>query len=319
MVSEIGFGAWGIGGATPGATSYGATSDEVSLLALRKALDLGIDFFDTANVYGDGHSEALIGCAIRDQRRDRVTVATKGGMTRFGARPDFSPDALERSLHDSLRRLGTGYVDLFQLHNPDIVELRNRPEILATLARFQTNGWIRAFGFSVATPNQGMAMLREFEVASLQVNLNMLDLRAKDVGLLAIAADCGVGIIARTPLCFGFLGTMTEAQLDFTPDDHRSRWPMPERRAWLAAANEAFASLGQLEEGARPVTALRFCLSYPAVATAIAGMMTPVEVATNAQASIAGPLSAAQVAAVEANYRALGLDKGPPVATQFAS
>src|SRR5690348_6794459 len=113
-VSEIGFGAWGIGGRTAGETSYGETDDQRSRAALDRAFDLGITFFDTANVYGDGHSETLIGEAFA-QKRDRVVIGTKAGLIRFGEAPDFSPEALRRSLAGSLKRLQSDYVDLFQL------------------------------------------------------------------------------------------------------------------------------------------------------------------------------------------------------------
>src|ERR1041384_5899737 len=116
-VSEIGFGAWGIGGATPGATSYGATDDRVSLRAIEKALDLGITFFDTSNVYGYGHSEELLGQVLAG-RRAQAVIATKAGLVRYGDPVDLSPDAIRTSLEQSLCRLRTDRVDLLLLHNP---------------------------------------------------------------------------------------------------------------------------------------------------------------------------------------------------------
>jgi aryl-alcohol dehydrogenase-like predicted oxidoreductase len=115
-VSVIGFGAWGIGGLTPKATSYGETDDAVSRRALHEALDLGITFFDTSSVYGDGRSERLIG-ELAASQRDRMVIATKGGIAPGYAGYDFSSPALRASLEASLRRLRTDHVDLFQLHN----------------------------------------------------------------------------------------------------------------------------------------------------------------------------------------------------------
>src|SRR4030095_14717248 len=109
-VSEIGFGAWGIGGRTVGTTSYGDTDDRTSLAALQRALDLGITFFDTSSAYGNGHSEELIGQAF-EGARSRVVIATKAGYEAWDRPPDFSPAAILRSAEASLRRLRTGYID----------------------------------------------------------------------------------------------------------------------------------------------------------------------------------------------------------------
>src|SRR5215472_7737118 len=128
IVSEIGFGAWGIGGRTVEQTSYGDTDDGVSLAALARALDRGITFFDTASAYGDGHSEELLGVALAPHR-DRVVIATKAGYTRFDQPPDYAAQPLRRSLEASLRRLRSDHVDLLQLHNPSLDMLTARPEI----------------------------------------------------------------------------------------------------------------------------------------------------------------------------------------------
>ena len=139
QVSVVGFGAWGIGGRTPGATSYGATDDAVSRRALHEAFDRGITFYDTASVYGDGHSEELIGECF-DGRRHEIVIATKAGITSSFRGYDFSAPALRASLEGSLRRLRTDYVDLFQLHNagPDVV--LHQPHIVELLQRFVAEG-----------------------------------------------------------------------------------------------------------------------------------------------------------------------------------
>src|SRR5437899_9108690 len=113
-VSEIGFGTWGLGGDTGGAISYGPTSDETSRAALRCALDEGINFFDTSDLYGFGHSEELLGEVFGDCR-DQVVIASKGGFV-DAVKQDFSPMHLRNALEKSLRRLRTDYVDLYQLH-----------------------------------------------------------------------------------------------------------------------------------------------------------------------------------------------------------
>ena len=160
-VSEVGFGAWSIGGWTPGQLSYGATSDTTSLAALARALELGVTFIDTAYLYGLGHSERLIGEAIRG-RRDKVVLATKAGYVDCSTSADYSPDAVSRSLHISLERLGTDHVDLLQLHSPPAAILSEQPNIVEGLARLREQGLTRALGFSASSPTEAAAALRLF-------------------------------------------------------------------------------------------------------------------------------------------------------------
>src|SRR6266436_4427413 len=119
VVSEIGFGGWGIGGRTANQTSYGDTDDRISRAALERALERGITFFDTSAAYGDGHSEELIGQAIKG-RRAQVIVATKAGYYSWDRPPDFTPQAIVASIERSLQRLDTHYLDVLQLHNPPV-------------------------------------------------------------------------------------------------------------------------------------------------------------------------------------------------------
>lgn len=313
VVSEIGFGAWGIGGRTAGATSYGATDDAESRRALAAALDYGITVFDTAPAYGDGHSERLIGEAVRG-RRDRVVIATKAGLAGFAAPPDFSPTALRASLEGSLRRLGTDHVDLLQLHNPPLEELQARPEILEALDGFRRAGLARAVGLSLKSPADGPAAVRDLGVSQLQVNLNMLDLRALDAGLLDLAVATGTGIVARTPLAFGFLGTRMVPGTAFPPDDHRSLWPRGQVDRWITAADALFARVPAVATGtmSRSAAAIAFCLSLPGVSTVIPGLLTAAEVEAAVAAAAAAPLPATIVADLVATYRTLDLSVARP-------
>jgi aryl-alcohol dehydrogenase-like predicted oxidoreductase len=288
-VSEIGFGAWGIGGWTPGQLSYGATDDSASLAALERAFDLGITLIDTAHLYGLGHSESLIGKAIRG-RRDRVVLATKAGYVDYATQPDYSPAAIERSLHVSLKRLGTDAVDLLQLHSPPAEILLQYPEIFDSLARLRKRGLTRALGFSAASPADAAAVLRQFPFDSVQVNLNMLDIRALQCGLIEAARAAGAGIVARTPLAFGFLSGTIAPDTVFPAEDHRSRWPGSQIARWTenAAALLALADAGRGQTAAQ--TALRFCLSIPEVSAVIPGITTVDEASENAAASELGPL-----------------------------
>ena len=303
-VSEIGFGAWGIGGRTAGETSYGATEDSRSRAALERALDLGITFYDTSNVYGDGHSEALIGEAFA-HRRERVVIATKAGLARYDAPPDFSPEALRRSLDQSLTRLCTNYVDLLQLHNPPPDLFRRLPESYAALQAFMREGKIRSFGVSVKTPDEALAMLQRHLVPCVQINFNMLDIRAVEAGLFDRAASDGVGIIARTPLSFGFLSGAVTRDTRFSEGDHRRRWPRAQIERWIEGGGALHEAAGQQSGQTRSQVALRFCLSFPAVATVIPGILSADEAEENARASELGVLpDTARERILELNRRA---------------
>ena len=303
QVSVVGFGAWGIGGRTPGATSYGATDDAVSRRALDEAFDRGITFYDTASVYGDGHSEELIGECF-DGRRHEIVIATKAGITSSFRGYDFSAPALRASLEGSLRRLRTDYVDLFQLHNagPDVI--LHQPHIVELLQRFVAEGKARAFGFSTPTPDDALALLDVPGVACFQVNCNLLDWRAIEVGLFDRARSRNIGIIARTPLAFGFLAGRLDRDTVFPGDDHRSKWSRERIAAWVEAADCVVAELDIPDSPpSRVAVALRFCLSFEAVATVIPGMLSPAEVVANVVACDEGPLDSSVIRCVENVYR----------------
>jgi aryl-alcohol dehydrogenase-like predicted oxidoreductase len=300
-VSEIGFGAWGIGGATEGLTSYGATDDDVSLAALRRAIDVGITFFDTSSVYGYGRSEELIGEALRHDR-DRAVIATKAGFTSWNGKPDFSADAIVRSCEQSLARLRCDYVDLLQLHNPDLATIA-RDDVISALSRLVRQGKARAWGLSMQAPADALAALPLVQPTTLQVNLNMMDLRALECGLLEAARAQGVGIIARTPLCFGFLSRTVRPNTAFPDGDHRRRWSPEQILSWCDGAESVLAAVQRPSGSTATQTALRFCLSFPEVSTVIPGMLKPGEVDENAQASGLGPLPVAAIEAVQALNR----------------
>lgn len=296
-VSEIGFGAWGIGGRTAGHTSYGETDDVTSLAALARASDCGITFFDTSSAYGDGHSEQLIGQAFAGAARGKVVIATKAGYESWDRAPDFSPAAVAASAERSLKRLRSDYVDLFQLHNPTPEALRDHG-LRETLRRLEAAGKIRAWGVSAKSPADALAALVEFEAPVVQVNFNMMDVRAIDSGLLQEAERRGAGLIGRTPLCFGFLSGTIGPATTFAPGDHRLGWSPAQLNKWIEGASELLAAVGARpgREGAQ--SALRFCLAFPAVSTVIPGILTASEAQENAAASQHGPLPAEIVAAV---------------------
>lgn len=290
-VSEIGFGAWGIGGLTEGATSYGPTNDNVSRAAIRTALANGINFFDTSNVYGDGHSEELIGEIVNEKRcRGLVVIATKGGLPKHHGQQDLSCENLRKSLEDSLKRLGTSYVDLYQLHMGDHTDFTQVKlgKAYETLCRLKQEGLIREIGISLKSPGDGLIALNMgFKI--MQVNFSMMDQRALDGGLLNLAKKKGASLIAKTPFCFGFLtGKITD--LNFDPKDHRSTWNRAQLEKWLEGSKifqELNAQLNKKNGQNRCLyeLALKFCLFPKAVSTVIPGIMTPQEAIENAAAS----------------------------------
>lgn len=300
-VSEIGFGAWGIGGNVGGSVAYGATDDRASEAALRRAVELGVNFFDTAAFYGCGHSEELLGKTLGPVR-DRVLLATKVGILDAAGRQDFSPEHLRGSLEGSLRRLGTDQVDLYQLHSPPLATLAGDERIVATMESLVREGKARAWGISARSPDEARQAVERWPVPCVQVNLNLLDQRAIESGLLDLCATRGVGLIARTPLCFGFLTGRYE-DLQFDADDHRRRWPPEQVRRWGEAWRLFAAGLIERQPQTPAQLALRFCLSHPAVSTVIPGMLTSAHVEENAGAAGLGVLAAADLGAIAEIYR----------------
>lgn len=291
VISEIGFGAWGIGGVIKDARAYGHTDDNVSLLALRKAFDVGITFYDTAALYGYGHSEELIGVALKDIRK-RVIISSKVGYVNFKGEQNFSPQHIRNSLESSLRRLKTDYIDIYQLHDPPIELLKQDDSIVTTLGLLQQEGKIRIIGISVRSPEDSLIAIKQFGFKTIQVNFNMVDQRALEIGLFDKCAELGVGVIVRTPLCFGFLTGKYTANDKYDAADHRSRWHPEQIERW-ANAYKLFASeLIENKKQTNAQIALRFCLSYTAVSTTIPGMLTEEHVEENALCSELGPFSA---------------------------
>lgn len=293
-VSEIGFGTWGLGGDHDGAVAYGRTDDEVSRAALRHAVEQGINFFDTSDLYGFGHSEEILG-EVFSTCRDKVIIASKGGFV-DAVKQDFSAAHLRRALENSLRRLRTDYLDLYQLHSPAVSLLREQPEILSLLHEWQAAGKIRAWGFSARSPEEARVAVAEFSASVVQVNFNLTDQRAQTNGLFDLCRQRQAGVIVRTPLCFGFLTGKYSSAQNYSATDHRSRWSPEQLQSW-EKANDVFNFLFAANPADTPAQiALRFCLSFEAVSTIIPGMLNHDHVRENAAASRLGPLPSGQLA-----------------------
>ena len=308
-VSEIGFGTWGLGGNTNGAVAYGPTNDGESKQALRHAFERGVTFFDTADFYGFGHSEEVLGAGLADIR-SQVIIATKVGMLDAAGAQDFSTLHIRRAVEQSLRRLDTDYIDLYQLHSPPIGLIEEDPAILACMETLRSEGKIRAFGISVRSPEEGL-IAAKLGIKCLQVNFNLLDQRAAEIGLFDLCEKLGIGVIGRTPLCFGFLTGQYSSRNKFDTTDHRNRWKPEQLDKW-AGAYPLFLSALSDPAGQTPAhVALRFCLSFPAISSVIPGMLTASHVDDNTHASELGALRETERSAIMAIYREHNFFLGP--------
>jgi aryl-alcohol dehydrogenase-like predicted oxidoreductase len=304
-VSEIGFGAWGIGGA-----EWGGADEAESMATLHAALDQGIDFFDTADIYGDGLSERLI-ARLRRERSEPFFVATKAGR-RLSPHVASGYDApnLTRFVERSLRNLGVERLDLVQLHCPPTAVYR-QAETFAALDRLVREGMVAAYGVSVETVDEGLAALELPHAASVQIIFNMFRQRPADV-FLTEAARRGVAVIARVPLASGLLSGRFTRDTVFPADDHRAF----NRAGEMFDRGETFSGV-DYETGLAAVErlkallppgvslaqfALAWILSFDAVTTVIPGARRPGQVVENAGASALPALDPATRAAVRDVY-----------------
>lgn len=286
-VSEIGFGGWAIGGpaeASGTPLGWGPTSDEESLSAIRRARELGVTFFDTADSYGFGRSESLLGIVLSRQRQD-VVIATKVGVARDEEgrlRKDFSRTHISHAVDGSLKRLRTDYIDLYQLHNPTTADLR-RDDIHEAMDRLQERGKIRYWGISVNTPEEGLEVVSNGWGYALQVLYNVLN-QAPAEQLFPLAKEKGYGIVARVPLASGLLSGKYRADTVFPVNDVRQNFLTQKRLdEVLRRVDEAKSIIGgtarSLAEGA-----LRFVLANDAISTTIPGMRNVRQVEMNVAA-----------------------------------
>ncbi len=299
-VSEVGFGAWAIGGPSQSAGiqfGWGEVPENEAIAAVRRACELGVNFFDTADVYGKGRSEEILGKAL-EGAGDRVYVASKVGNVALRGRlaKDFSRAHVEKSCEASLRRLRRDVLDLYQLHNPGTKEIRagDWPE---TMERLREQGKIRWFGVSIFSPGEACAVLERGCGHTLQLVYNALRQEmAEDV--FPLAQQKNFGVIARVPLYYGLLAGKFTAETRFPVNDHRSHSLPPEKMKELAPRAAEIARLAA--EGGEPSAvrwALRFVLSHPAVSTTIPGARNAAQAEQNALASDGTSLPAEQVEA----------------------
>src|SRR5579863_2836531 len=303
-VSEIGFGSWGIGG------DWGPTEDASALAALNKAIDLGVNFIDTADVYGDGHSEQLI-AQVRKSRSEQLIVATKAGRrlnphVASGYNRQNLTGFVERSLHN----LETEAIDLLQLHCPPS-EVYDMPEVFGILDDLVQQGKLRYYGVSVERVDEAMKAITYPNVQSVQIIFNMFRFKPAEQ-FFAAAREQRVGILARVPLASGLLTGKLSLQTQFAENDHRNF----NRHGESFDQGETFAGVDyetglQAVEQLRPLVpqgatmaqfALRWILMFPEVTTAIPGAKNPRQAEDNVQAATLPPLNDETMRRVQAIY-----------------
>ena len=305
QVSEISFGAWGIGG------DWGDVDDSVSLAALHKALDLGVNLIDTADVYGDGRSEKLIGQVLRERKGERIYVATKAGRRLSPHVADgYNRENLTAFVERSLRNLGVETLDLVQLHCPP-TEVYYRPHVFGVLDDLVAAGKLRHYGVSVEKVEEALKAIEYPNVRSVQIIFNMF--RHRPAGLFFSQAQAkGVGILARVPLASGLLTGKMRPDSTFGANDHRDynrygqAFDVGETfsgvpyEVGLAAVEELRSLVPEGETMAQ--MALRWILMFDAVSCAIPGAKNPAQAADNVAASELPPLSDETMAAVRTIY-----------------
>jgi aryl-alcohol dehydrogenase-like predicted oxidoreductase len=299
-VSEIGFGGWGIGG------GWGRQDDAEATRALKRALELGVTFFDTALGYGNGHSEQLIGQAVAGVR-DRVVIATKipPKTYRWPVLPHepisetFPANWIIECTERSLRNLNTDYIDVQQLHAwtpPYLTQL----EWYEALTRLKEQGKIRAFGVSANDwdPYGPVELVRSGLIDTVQVIYNIFEQRPAEQ-LLPAALEHNVGIIVRVPFEEGLLTGKMGPDYVFDEGDWRARWLTPERLQEAARRVEALKPFLSDKCPTLAILALKFVLSHPAVSTVIPGMRRVAHVEADCAASDGRLLSAEELEALK--------------------
>lgn len=312
-VSTVSFGAWAIGG------SWGNVDDKESVAALHEAIDRGMNFIDTADVYGDGRSEQLVGRVLRE-RRERVYVATKAGRRLEPHTADgYTGQNLSAFIDRSLKNLGREPIDLLQLHCPP-TDVYYRPDVFAALDDLVRAGKIRFYGVSVERVEEALKAIEFPNVQTVQIIFNVFRQRPLEL-FFPEAKRRRVGILARVPLASGLLtGTMTPHSA-FDPEDHRhfNREGQAFDRGETFSGIDFAAGLGLVDElralvpdgASLAQLALRWILMNDAVTCAIPGAKRPEQVRQNAAAADLEPLADATMVAIRKLYERVKPDVHP--------
>ena len=304
QLSAISFGGWAIGG------TWGPVDDRESLATLHRAVDLGVNFFDTADVYGDGRSERLLG-QLRRERGETLYIATKAGRRLDPHTADgYNHQNLTAFVERSLKNLGTDTIDLLQLHCPP-TEVYYSPEVFGILDDLVKQGKIRYYGVSVEKVEEGLKAIEYPGVQSVQIIFNIFRQRPAELFFSEVKRR-RVGILARVPLASGMLTGKMTRDTTFSPDDHRAF----NRQGEAFDRGETFSGVDfeaglQAVEALRPLVpegmtmaqfALRWILMSDAVTCTIPGAKRPAQVEENVRAADLQPLPDATMAEVHEVY-----------------
>lgn len=305
-VSEVSLGTWQVGG------KWGESFDKKNAESIiNEAIDVGVNFIDTADVYSDGLSEAAVAKVVK-ARKEEVFVATKCGRRIQPHKPEaFSPDKLAGYVEDSLQNMGIETIDLIQLHCPP-TEIYERPEYFEVFDKLKQQGKIQYLGVSVEKVDEAKKAVTYPNVTTVQVIFNMFRLKPAEE-FFSLASKNDVGIIARVPLASGLLTGKMSRKTSFGSKDHRNF----NRHGESFDKGETFSGV-DYEEGLRAVEnlkeifsgrkdslaqiALRWVLMFPQVSTVIAGASKPEQVTENVKASQIQPLSSTEMQQVEEVY-----------------
>lgn len=304
-ISTIGFGAWAIGG-----DAWGETDDQESLRALHRAIDLGVNFVDSADVYGDGHSERLV-AQLRRERTEEIFIATKAGRRlQPHVTEGYSRENLTAFVERSLRNLVTPAIDLLQLHCPPS-EVYEMPEVFGILDDLVRVGKLRYYGVSVERVDEAIKALTFSNVQSVQIIFNMFRHKPAEE-FLPLAREQEVGVLARVPLASGLLTGRFRPDTAFSANDHRhfnrhgeafdvgETFSGVDYTAGLSAAEELREIVPPGETMAQ--LALQWILTFPEVTTAIPGAKNPRQAEENARAADLAPLATTAMEKVRAVY-----------------
>lgn len=274
-VSEVGFGVWSVA-----TTWWGVKESQTGVQLLREALDHGVTFYDTADVYGNGLGETILADAFWKNRvpRDRVVIATKFGYDIYSnpaersghseLPQDFSAAFIRKACEESLRRLGTDYIDVYQLHNPRMEAIRS-DEVVETLEKLKIQGKIRiggsALGPDIGWFDEGMEAMQRQALTAIQIIYSLLE-QEPSLGFFPDAEKNNKSLIVRVPHASGLLDRSFTPGKQFAKSDHRSH----RKEKWMEAGVEAVRQFEFLENGRLlSQAAIQFCLAQPSVKTVL--------------------------------------------------
>jgi len=307
-LSEIGFGAWTIGN-----DWWGHIDDATAIRMLNRSLDLGVTYYDTADQYGQGRSERLIGEAFKG-RRDRIVIGGKFGYDFYNNPPapagehreipqNFEPSFIRFALEQTLSRLQTDYLDLWLVHNARMNALEDEA-IWQTLADLRQEGKLREYGIAlgpaIGRQDEGLRAMRERPIGAMQIIYNMLEQKPGSA-FFPVAADRRVGLLVRVPHSSGLLEGKYTLETTFDASDHRSF----RKREWLVEGLQKLEQLRFLTDGkpgAIGQVALRFCLAQPTVTTVLPNLYDMDQLEEFAAASDIPDLTNAELARIDELY-----------------